>query len=87
MAIGQSTIDKAKGLLGDLLDTYKETINEAFIKADDLSIGLTLKITPDSGGNKVKADIKFITDQVKDNLTDHADEEQIGMFARVDGTS
>jgi len=83
MAIGQSTIDKAKDLLGDLLDTYRESINEAYIKTDELSITLNVKITPDSSGNEVKVAIKFVAEQVKDTLTEHADEEQISMFTET----
>jgi len=78
MKIGNKTIEKATELLGGLLNSYQNELDKAYLKSDDtLAVSLTLKISPDQHGNKLKADIKFVADQVKDSANGHADEDQL----------
>lgn len=78
MRIGFKTIDAARDLLGDLLLTYREKLNEAYLRSEDsLDVSLKLKIRPDQGGNRIKADISFVSERVTDTAGVIVDEDQM----------
>ena len=80
MKIGEKTLRKGGELLTNSLLTYMGAINDAFLKAGEkeMNITLGLKIFPGPGnGNfKLTSKIKFMLDQIEDTFSDSVDEMQ-----------
>lgn len=85
--IGPKTIEQAKRLTNELLDTY-QNIKEAYVKAEGgVSVGLTLKITPDdsrAGFVYVDAQINFVESRVKDSVVVSICENQDPLFMAIE---
>ena len=82
MNIGDKTIEECGKLIGGLLSEHKTELNDAYLKADDaLDVSLKLKISPDDNGNKVKADISFVAEKIKDSASVHVNEDQNELFS------
>ncbi len=78
MNIGDKTIDICNVLLGRLLNEHKDELNEAYLKAEDsLDVSLKLKISPITNGNKVKADLSFVAEKIKDSVSGEVSEDQM----------
>ncbi|MDD4997855.1 MAG: hypothetical protein PHI99_06870 [Syntrophales bacterium] len=72
MKITDKTLEKGGEMLGRLMQSYRTKINEAYLKSEELNIGLSLKIEPGTTSEKVRleAGINFVSERVKDTFTD-----------------
>lgn len=84
MKIGEKTLKRGGELLTNSLLTFQKSINEAFLKAgeDELKItmGLSIKAGPGNGNFKLQSKIKFVTDQIEETFSDSVDELQTDLF-------
>ncbi|MBN1663415.1 MAG: hypothetical protein JW943_07435 [Deltaproteobacteria bacterium] len=71
MNFGEKTISAIGDQVTGLLAYHKSDLMEAWIKANDeaLSISLSVRVTPNGSGNVVKTDISFVKEKVKDSST------------------
>ena len=82
MDITAQVIEKASNLCGVLLKNYGSKINTAYLGADDeLALALKLTFKPMGSGVKVKADLSFVAERVKDSATETVmPGQQLGLF-------
>jgi hypothetical protein len=74
MKIGEHTITTMKELAGELLDTYQDAINKAFIRAGDESLKVSISFGLDLSkmimeAVDVDATISFTAEKVKEKVT------------------
>lgn len=87
MNIGPKTIERAGEMVNAMLRMHRETIDKAFLRADDaLNIALGVKFKPGEAADQIEIDvsIKFVTDQVKDSATALFNEHQGELFPEKD---
>jgi hypothetical protein len=82
MNIGPKTIEKMKGMAGEQLDAFAKKINEAFLKADDGKLKVTIAF--DIAVSETKKDavdldatISFVADRIKDKVSSTVVENQV----------
>ncbi len=82
MKIGPVTIQKMQTEVSGLLEAYAKEIDEAYIKAKDepLNVSLKVNLSPSDGTIKLKTSIDFVAEKIKDSVTSYADESQQELF-------
>jgi hypothetical protein len=80
--IGPKTITRMKLMVSEQIDAFAKKIDEAYIKADEGKLKVTLSIdlctsTIKATGIDVDCSISFIADRVKDKISDTVVENQI----------
>jgi len=71
MDITRQVVESAGNLCGILLKNYQHKINSAYLEADDeLSVALKVSFKPSGSGVKVKADLNFVSERVKDSAAE-----------------
>ena len=87
--VGPKTIRKCSDLLFAILSTHQKGLDEAYIKAgeDALGVSLKLKLTPgkSASGVNIKVDIGYVAEQVKDSISGSVDEAQRDLFEEKEG--
>ena len=93
MNIGPRVLARTKEMIGVLLDNYHNEIEEAYCNTEDddgrvkgLGVDVKLKFSPDSGAIGIDATINFVSERVKDTVSDTVDEKQIPLFETIDYT-
>jgi hypothetical protein len=89
MKIGEKTLRKGGEMLTNALITHQKKINEAFANGEDteVKIGMSLSIKPSNKGDaafNLKADVKFVTEQINDSFSASIDELQTDMFDKAE---
>jgi len=80
--IGINTITEINELVKSLLEISQDHLDQAYKRtAGTLNIGLGIKVSPDSGINEIKAEIKFNTsEKFSLDYVSKASESQMDMF-------
>ncbi len=80
--IGENTITEIETLVRALLESSQNDLDQAYKRtAGTLNIGLGIKVSPDSGINEIKAEIKFNTsEKFSLDYVSKASESQMDMF-------
>ena len=87
--IGINTITEINELVKALLETSQDNLDQAYKRtAGTLNIGLGIKVSPDSGINEIKAEIKFNTsEKFSLDYVSKASESQMQMFPEESDTN
>jgi len=85
MKIGPKTIQAAKDLVSELMDSYQKDIDTAYLKTDEgaLSVSIGLKFSPDKLKENhidVEASISFTAERIKNKIGKSVSESQVSMF-------
>jgi len=80
--IGMETIRLMGSQVEALLLDYMTEIDKAYLVMGDdpLSVGMTIKVSPSSGGVKVETAMNFVTGRIKDKISGSITEKQLNMF-------
>lgn len=83
MTIGMETIKFMGSQVEALLFDYQTELDRAYLAMGDdpLSIALTVKILPASGGVKIETAMNFVTGRIKDKVSGSITEDQLNMFS------
>ena len=74
--IGEKTVDKAIEGIRDMLYSYLNTINRAYLQQDNLVISCGIKLQPHNNGVMVGYNVSFVESKVKDSDTIIVNENQ-----------
>ena len=82
MKISITVLEQIEKSIKDMLVTYQEEMDQAYLSAGDdpLTIAISIKIAPDGAKLKIVTGINFVKDRCKDAVTSWVDEEQINLF-------
>lgn len=81
--IGEKTIERIREDIGDLLVSYREAIDQAYLKQEkNLKVGLSVDLSPGKHPDEIiiESSISFTTGKVKDKIESVVDERQANLF-------
>ena len=81
--IGQKAIDMMIKQTGDLINTHKRKIQEAFLQAEDgkMKVGLSVNIMQVGPKLAVETSISYVVEKISDKQSIFIDENQPALFA------
>jgi len=87
--IGENTITEIDSLVRALLESSQNDLDQAYKRTPGtLNIGIGVKVSPDSGINEIKAEIKFNTsEKFSLDYVSKASESQMQMFPEESDTN
>ncbi len=75
--IGSNVLADLNHKIGELLNTYKQEINAAYLHSENgLSIGISIKIDPSGELLSIQAGISFVESRVKNTIEWKISEDQ-----------
>ena len=80
LRIGGKTFQSILARIASLFHTYQAQLNDAYLKTDDLTISISIKIRPKGKYMAVQTMLSFVAEKVQDGGVDLVDEAQGGLF-------
>jgi len=80
LRIGNKIFQSILTRTANLLNTYQVQLNDAYLKTDDLTISISIKIRPKGKYMAVQTMLSFVAEKVQDGGVDLVDEAQGGLF-------